>query len=139
MENVSIAAMYSHKRFTFLVVLAIYTVRSESRCALTKVFEVMPTSICTGVNRFDFIRKHLFFFFFFLFFFFFSSSSYRARQHICPGCTAATGLLCNPKHYIQHRFSSPVLLIKRQRFVAEAVLMSFGLQTLSADLLVRCF
>jgi hypothetical protein len=57
------------------------------------------------------------------FFFFFS---YRARQHICPGCTAAEGLLCNPKHYIQHRFSSPVPLIKRQRFLTEAVLISFG-------------
>jgi hypothetical protein len=47
------------------------------------------------------ISDIVFFFFFFVFF-------YRARQHICPGCTAAVGLLCDPKHYIQYRFSSSV-------------------------------
>jgi hypothetical protein len=41
----------------------------------------------------------------------------RARQHVCPGWTAAKGLLCNPEHYIKHRFSSAVPLIKRQRFL----------------------
>jgi hypothetical protein len=35
------------------------TVRSESRCALTKgVLEVMSTSVYRGLNPFDFIRKH---------------------------------------------------------------------------------
>jgi hypothetical protein len=35
-----------------------YTVRSVSRCALIKVLEVMPTSVYTGLNPFNFIRKH---------------------------------------------------------------------------------
>jgi hypothetical protein len=35
-----------------------YTVSSESRCALTKVLEVMSTSVYTGLNPFNFIRKH---------------------------------------------------------------------------------
>jgi hypothetical protein len=34
------------------------TVRSESRCALIKMLEVMSTSVCTGLNPFNFIRKH---------------------------------------------------------------------------------
>jgi hypothetical protein len=45
---------------------------------------------------------------------------------LCPGCTSALGLLCSPKHSIQHRFSNPVPLIKRQRSLTEAVLISFG-------------
>jgi hypothetical protein len=35
-----------------------YTVRSESRCALIKVLEVMSTSVYTGLNPLNFIRKH---------------------------------------------------------------------------------
>jgi hypothetical protein len=34
--------------------------------------------------------------------------------------------LCNPKYSIQHRFSSPVPLMKRQRSLTEAVFISFG-------------
>jgi hypothetical protein len=34
--------------------------------------------------------------------------------------------LCSPKHFIQHRFSNPVPLIKRQRSLTEAMLISFG-------------
>jgi hypothetical protein len=34
----------------------LYTVRSESRCALIK--EVMSMSVYTGLNPFNFIRKH---------------------------------------------------------------------------------
>jgi hypothetical protein len=34
--------------------------------------------------------------------------------------------LCNPNHTIQHRFSSPVTLIKRQSSLTVAVLISFG-------------
>jgi hypothetical protein len=34
------------------------TVYSESRCALTKVLELMSTSVYTGLNPFNFIRKH---------------------------------------------------------------------------------
>jgi hypothetical protein len=38
---------------------AIYTtVRSEIRCALTKVLEVRSTSVDTDLNAFNFIRKH---------------------------------------------------------------------------------
>jgi hypothetical protein len=49
-------------------------------------------------------------------------SAYLSRMH------RSQGLLCNPEQYvyIQHRFSSPVPLIKWQRFLTEAVLMSFG-------------
>jgi hypothetical protein len=35
-----------------------YRVRSESRCALKKVLEVMSTSVYTGLNPFNVIRKH---------------------------------------------------------------------------------
>jgi hypothetical protein len=35
-----------------------YTVRSESRCTLIKVLEVISTSIYTDLNPFNFIRKH---------------------------------------------------------------------------------
>jgi hypothetical protein len=45
---------------------------------------------------------------------------------LCAGCTSDLGLLCSPKHSIQHRFNNPVPLIKRQRSLTEAVLMSFG-------------
>jgi hypothetical protein len=45
---------------------------------------------------------------------------------LCPGCTSALGLLCILKHSIQHRFNNPVPLIKRQRYLSEAVLISFG-------------
>jgi hypothetical protein len=44
----------------------------------------------------------------------------------CPGSTSALGLLCSPKHSIQHRFNNPVPLIKGQRSLTEAVLISFG-------------
>jgi hypothetical protein len=35
-----------------------YTMRSESLYALIKVLEVKSTSIYTGLNKFNFIRKH---------------------------------------------------------------------------------
>jgi hypothetical protein len=35
-----------------------HTVRSESRCALTKGIKVMSTSVYTGLKPFNFIRKH---------------------------------------------------------------------------------
>jgi hypothetical protein len=44
----------------------------------------------------------------------------------CSGSISAKGLLCNPKHSVQHRFSNPVSLIKRQRSLTEAVLIYFG-------------
>jgi hypothetical protein len=34
------------------------TVRSENRYALIKGVGVMSTSVCTGLNPFNFIRKH---------------------------------------------------------------------------------
>jgi hypothetical protein len=43
-----------------------------------------------------------------------------------PVSAAAVGLLCNPKYYIQPRFSNPVPRMKRQRSLAEAVRMSVG-------------
>jgi hypothetical protein len=55
-----------------------------------------------------------------------SSSSSSGPISRCPTCTSAYGLLCSPKHSIQHRFNSPVPLIKRQRSLTEAVLISFG-------------
>jgi hypothetical protein len=55
-----------------------------------------------------------------------SSSSSLGPVRLCPGCTAALGLLCNPKYSNQHRFNSPVPLIKRQRSYTEPVLISFG-------------
>jgi hypothetical protein len=54
----------------------------------------------------------------------FSSSS--GPVSLCPGRTSALGLLCSPKHSVQHRFNNPVPLIKRQMSVTEAVLISFG-------------
>jgi hypothetical protein len=45
---------------------------------------------------------------------------------LCPGCTTALGLLCNPKYSNQHRSNSPVPLMKRQGSYIEAVLISFG-------------
>ena len=45
---------------------------------------------------------------------------------LCPGCTSALGLLYNPKYSNQYRLSNPVSLIKRQRSLNEAVLISFG-------------
>jgi hypothetical protein len=66
----------------------------------------------------------LFFFFFFLFFFFF-----RARQHYCPGCTAALRLLCSPKFPFQYRFSSLMPLMKRQRSLTVAVRITLGSTT----------
>jgi hypothetical protein len=41
-----------------------------------------------------------------------------------PVSTTAIGLLCNPKYCIQPRFSNPVLRMKRQSFLTEAVRMS---------------
>jgi hypothetical protein len=35
-----------------------YTVLSERRCALIKVLEVMAMNVYTGLNPFNFIRKH---------------------------------------------------------------------------------
>jgi hypothetical protein len=43
--------------------------------------------------------------------------------------TSASGLLCNLNYSIQHSFNSPVPLIKRQRSLTEAVLISFGSTT----------
>jgi hypothetical protein len=63
-----------------------------------------------------------FFYFFLLLLLFFS----RARRIIPPLCTVTLGLLWNPKYSIQHRFSSPVPRMKRQRSLTEAVLISFG-------------
>ena len=57
---------------------------------------------------------------FFFFFFFLGPVS------LCSGCTTAVGLLYSLKHSIQHTFNNPVPLIKRQRSLTEAVLMSFG-------------
>jgi hypothetical protein len=54
------------------------------------------------------------------------SSSSLGPVSLCPGCTSAIGLLCSPKHSIQHRFNNPVPLIRRQRSLTEAVLISFG-------------
>ena len=45
---------------------------------------------------------------------------------LCPGRTLALGLLCSPKHSVQHRFNNTVPLIKRQTSLTEAVLISFG-------------
>jgi hypothetical protein len=45
---------------------------------------------------------------------------------LCPGCTPALCLLCNPKYSNQYTFNSPVSLIKRHRSLTEAVLISFG-------------
>ena len=45
---------------------------------------------------------------------------------LCPGCTSALGLLCNPKYSNQYRLNNPVPLIKRHRSLTEAVLISFG-------------
>jgi hypothetical protein len=42
----------------FMVETIYNTVRSEGRCALIKVLEVMSTSVHTGLNPFNFIRKH---------------------------------------------------------------------------------
>jgi hypothetical protein len=50
---------------------------------------------------------------------------------MCPRCTSALGLLCSPKHFIQHRFTNPVPLIKRQRSLTEAVLISLVRQSAS--------
>jgi hypothetical protein len=36
----------------------VITVRSESRCALMNVLEVMSTRVDTGLDPFNFIRKH---------------------------------------------------------------------------------
>jgi len=61
------------------------------------------------------VGQGLFFFFFFL-----------GPVSLYPGCTSALSLLCNPKHSVQHRFSNSVPLIKRQRSLTDAVLISFG-------------
>jgi hypothetical protein len=59
---------------------------------------------------------------------YFSSSSSspppppRPVSLISPVCTALLGLLCYPKCSIQPRFSNPLLRIKRQRSLTEAVL-----------------
>jgi len=54
------------------------------------------------------------------FFFFLGSVS------LCTECTAALGLLYNPKYSIQHSLNNPAPRLKRQRSLTEAVLMSFG-------------
>jgi hypothetical protein len=65
------------------------------------------------------------------FFFFFS----RFRQDNCPGCTSALCLMRDPKYSIQHRFSRPVPLLKRQGSFTEVVLISlcycFGLRAIT--------
>ena len=55
-----------------------------------------------------------------------SSSFFLGPVSLCSRCTTAVGVLYSPKHSIQHRFNNPVLLIKRQRSLTKAVLMSFG-------------
>jgi hypothetical protein len=80
---------------------------------------------------------YYYYYFFFSFFFYLlllpsssspssSSSSSLGPVSLHPGCTPALGLLYNPKYSIQHRFNSPVPLIKRQRSLTEVVLVSFG-------------
>jgi hypothetical protein len=71
---------------------------------------------------------NMFFFLSFSFFFFFFcfSSPSRAPQHFA-GCIAALGLL----YPFQNKFNSHVSLIKRQRSLAEAVLIFFVWQTQS--------
>jgi len=54
-----------------------------------------------------------------------SSSSSLGPVSLCPGYTSVLGLLYNPKYSNQYRFSNPVPLIKRQRSLTEAVLISF--------------
>jgi hypothetical protein len=61
----------------------------------------------------------------------YSSSSSLGPVSLCPGCTSALGLLCSPKHSIQHRFNNPVPLIKRQRSLTETVLISLVRQSAS--------
>jgi hypothetical protein len=58
-----------------------------------------------------------------LVFFFFSLGPVRITA---MACTAALGLLCNPKYYIQLSFCSPVPRMRRQRSLTEAVRMSVG-------------
>ena len=55
-----------------------------------------------------------------------SSSTTPWPVNWCPGHTSAFSLLCSPQHSIQHMFNHPVLLIKSQRSLTEAVLLSFG-------------
>jgi len=54
------------------------------------------------------------------------SSSSLGPVSLCPGCTSALCLLCNPKYSNQYKFNNPVPLIKRHRSLTEAVLISFG-------------
>ena len=54
------------------------------------------------------------------------ASSFCSPVSLPSGCTTTLGLLYRPKHSIQHRFNNTVPLIKRQRSLTEAVLMSFG-------------
>jgi hypothetical protein len=79
---------------------------------------VMKSTWCTVYLQF--IRSR------YLYTFQASSSSLGPVSIIASVCTAALGVLCNPKYSIQPRFSSPVPRIKRQRSLTEAVLMSFG-------------
>jgi len=76
--------------------------------------------------RRPFLLLLLLFFFSSSFFFPSSSSSYSSSLGpvtLCPGCTSALGLLCNPKYSTQYRLNNPVPLIKRQRSLTEAVLI----------------
>ena len=54
------------------------------------------------------------------------SSSSLGPVTLCPRCTSALGLLCNPKYSNQYTFNNPLPLIKRHRSLTEAVLISFG-------------
>jgi hypothetical protein len=60
------------------------------------------------------------------FFFFYSSSASKAPISKRSGCTAALGLLCSPKYFIQHKFINPVPPMKRHKSFKEAMLISFG-------------
>jgi hypothetical protein len=56
----------------------------------------------------------------------YSSSSLGSISIISTVSTSALGLMCDHKYSIQHRFSSPVPLMKTQRTLTEVVLKSFG-------------
>jgi hypothetical protein len=79
-----------------------------------------PTAACACLSTVTFLP-------FFFFFFFF-----RTHQ-LMPRCTSPLGLLLSPKHSVQHRFSNPVPLIKRQRSLTEAVLMYLLVQQLASQ------